>query len=255
MHLSVKNSDDGPGLSGTGYIEALRSNLQLHAALGIDTYPLNQSLRRFFSLSGRRKESRGAGEINLQSKLDLLREEIVGCSRCHFAQNKAGSIFGSGSPSSFLMIVGDRSWQTDEDFAGETLFGREEDVMLWNMMTAIDLNPEDVYVTNCLKCCPKGEVEPDWECGITCFSYLQHEISFVRPRIICAMGEIAAGLLTGRREPLARLRGKFMQYHNQGNTEILVIPTYHPRFLLRHQEMKKAAWFDLQAIRRKMAGK
>jgi uracil-DNA glycosylase family 4 len=257
-------------MSGGERLELLRSRLRLHAALGIDTYPENDSLRRFFALTGsgsgllseRRKDGRDIGKrtisgdraLDAPEQLVLLGQEVEGCTCCRLAQEKRGSVMGRGNPKCSLMVVGDFSLQENDDFSPAILFGKEEDIMLGKMMTAIDLGQEDIYVSNCLKCCPGGGNLPDSVSGKSCFSFLEREIALVRPGIICAMGEVAAGILTGSTEPLARLRGKFIKYRYQAGPEILVMPTYHPRFLLRHQEMKKATWLDLQAIKKKLAG-
>jgi len=268
--LSVKNSDETTGLTGEERMKLLRSRIRLHAALGIEAYPANDSLRRFLALPDKstgdsanrhRKEQDGGKTVatedrllHAREKIALLREEISGCACCRLAQEKTGSVPGKGTPACALMIVGDYSLQETGAFSQDVLFGREEDVMLGKMMAAIDLGREDIYVSNCLKCCPGGEGEPESASVKSCFSFLEREIALIHPRIICAMGEVAAGTLTGSSEPLARLRGKFVRYRYQAGSEILVMPTYHPRFLRRHREMKKATWLDLQAIRKKLAG-
>jgi len=150
------------------------------------------------------------------------------------------------------MVVGDWSAQ-DDGFTGEILFGPEEDLMLGKMMEAIGLKPEEVYVTNCIKCCPAGGREPDSACATACFSFVCREIAALGPPVICAMGDLAAGMLTGRKEPLIRLRGRFTGCRHASST--VVMPTFHPRLLLRNPEMKKAVWSDLQAIRRRLEGK
>ena len=109
------------------------------------------------------------------------------------------------------MVVGDWSLQTD-GFTPEIVFGRDEDEMLWKMMAAINLQPDEVYVTNCLKCCPKEPGIIDKQCEESCFSYLAREIAAINPTMICAMGEAAVRSIMGRKEPLARLRGKFGSY-------------------------------------------
>lgn len=268
--MSAKKMYEKTGLTGIERIARLRSRLRLHAALGIDSYPANESLRRFFALTAngsgvftpRRKEVpdstdrtvSGERTAGAREQLALLGREAAGCTRCRLAHDKRGNVMGRGGPKCSLMVIGDFS-QQEEHFSPAILFGREEDAMLGKMMAAINLGLEDVYVSNCLKCCPGGGQVPDGSGGKSCFSFLEREIALVRPRIICAMGEIAAGILTGSSEPLARLRGKFVTYRYQNGPEIPVMPTYHPRFLLRHREMKMATWLDLQAIQKKLAGK
>jgi len=266
--LSVKNSEKKAPSSSWQLLSMLRQKLREHQAMGIDAYPASSDLRRFFALTAEgagilsgKKDSSGTRDIASRptellgnnDKLELLRQEVSGCSRCHLHQEKLGSIFGGGSPPCRLTIVGDWSVQNRDNFLPTSYFGPEEDVMLWNMMAAIDLKPDDVYVTNCLKCCPGEHFKPDSKSGRSCFSYLEREIVLAGAVLICAMGEVAARMLSGSSEPLARLRGKFVRYRYQAERNILVMPTYHPRFLLRHPEMKRAAWLDLQAIKRKLS--
>lgn len=262
--MSVKKSEE----NAERQIALLRGRLRLHAALGIREYPANRALHRFFSLTGpgsafgaepfpvKEKKDPLAGRADkVAGELDRLGRECGACDRCPQAGTKAGSVPGRGSPECSLMVVGDWSVQEADKFSAKIMFGPEEDAMLWKMMAAIGLAPGDIYVTNCLKCCPGGGPAPDAECFAACFSYLEREIALAGPRIICAMGESAAAMLTGSREPLLRLRGRFVPCRSRTAREIIVMPTYHPRFLLRHQEMKMAAWHDLKAIRKKLAGR
>jgi len=267
--LSVKNSEENGPITREQLVAALQSQLKFHDILGIGGYPANSDLQRFFQLTesnrgalngmslSARKDERNAHfedrEVDDSENHVFLRREIAGCSLCHLSQEKLGSVFGDGNPASSLMVVGDWSQQGKENFSQKIFFGPDEDVMLWKMMAAIDLKPEDIYVTNCLKCCPGGKAPPDRLSEKSCFSFLEREISLIRPRIICAMGETAARMLTGSSDPLARQRGKFARYRYQPDRQIFVVPTYHPRFLLQNKEMKKATWIDLQAIKKRLS--
>lgn len=197
----------------------------------------------------RASEAEHAGSAG--TVLAALRREMENCNRCHLAANRRGMVPGTGRIGCRLMVVGDWSAQAG-DFSGEVLFGPDEDVMLWKMMAAIGLEPEAVYVTNCIKCCPAVSNEPDNECGANCFSFLSREIALLRPAVVCAMGEMAVRTLTGSTAPLFRLRGRFRPYRCDPAVSVLIMPTFHPRFLLGNPEMKKAAWNDLQAIMRRL---
>ena len=243
----------------------IRRRIQFHRAMGIEEYPRNADVESFFSTSGhdtlkarqnnpaekKRIPSAGSPERiwGEQSNLPAIAQEVHTCTRCDLSARRSGTVSGQGYAGVKLMVVGDWSMQ-DADFKGEILFGRQEDEMLWKMMTAIDLDGQDVYVTNCIKCCPVKEVRPDAEAEKSCFSYLEREIAAVRPQIICAMGDTAARILLGSTVPLVRLRGKLGSYRYQSSGPISVMPTFHPSFLLRSPEMKKATWNDLQMIKR-----
>ncbi len=246
----------------------LRNQIKLHQALGITEYPAGEDLNRFFELTDKstdklspakapaRKDSTlsmpepDGGEN--ETKLGALRQEMITCTQCYLRKDRLGSVVGSGHTSCNFMVVGDWSQQKTNGYSGDILFGSEEDEMLRKMLAAIRLDAEAVYVTNCLKCCPGKESLPDRTCEGSCFSFLGREVALVKPLVICAMGEVAARLLTGSSEPLARMRGKFSKYRYKSESEILVMPTYHPRFLLRNTEMKKATWLDLQTIQRQL---
>ena len=235
----------------------LRDTLRYHKAIGIEEYPNNQSVQRFLEVQdhlGNYQEHRvGKGnEDNIPGQgIDSIEKEIKMCSLCQLSQNSIGRIAGKGKVGSRLMIVGDWSSQF-KIFSGDTLFGQEEDVMLWKMMAAIGMQPEHVYVTNCLKCCPSDAGIINGKCEQSCFSFLAREIAAVKPGVICAMGDMAVRVLTGRQEPLSRLRSRFGNYRYQSGRIVKVMPTFHPRFLLQHQEMKKATWNDLLLIKKQL---
>lgn len=248
----------------------LRAHLQLHQLMGIDRYPLTQDLREWLARKKVRPEAAEARRpsqplpsrqavkpqsVNEPSASGLLalHQEIEVCGRCPLVTARQGQVIGLGKMAARLFVVGDYSQQSGE-FSTATLFGADEDSMLWNMMRAIGLAPEDVYVSNAIKCCPQAAASPEEECEKCCRDYLRREIELVSPHVVCAMGEAAARSVLGSREPVARLRGRFQPYpfSNEEGRNVPVMVTYHPRFLLAFAEMKKAAWQDLQMIQRQL---
>jgi DNA polymerase len=264
--LSSKNGEEKKRSGPAQIMSALRSQMKLHLALGIKEYPAGADLDRFLESAERKTGGPPAGVPPVpqpgfpdmpamttrekEEKLDLLRREMRSCTRCHLYQGRLGSVVGTAVQSCRLMVVGDWSLQEKESYSEEILFGPKEDAMLWKMMQAIHLSPETVYVTNCLKCCPGEGILPDSACEKSCFSFLEREIGLLKPGVICAMGALAARILTGSLEPLSRLRGKFSSYRFAPG--IMVMPTYHPRFLLQNTEMKRATWLDLQAVAKRL---
>jgi DNA polymerase len=125
--------------------------------------------------------------------------------------------------------------------------------MLWRMMAAINVRQEEVYVTNAVKCSQQDELKPGSGAEHRCLPWLEQELRTIQPKVICAMGDVAANALLGRvkAEPLHRLRAKF---YPCAWPDIMasVMPTYHPRLLLLQPWMKKAAWKDLQAVQKKL---
>lgn len=244
--------------------------LRFHQALGINEYPGSPELHRFLAKKTVKAEMSRPGMVSSPVRLprprpepgepaglrlQCLGREAASCSFCPLAAGRLGTIPGSGGESSALMVVGDWSLQEKDHFSPAIIFGPDDDALLVKMMAAIGLQPGDIYRTNCVKCCPPPGREPDRACLQACFSFLEREIAAVKPQVICAMGDMAARMLLGREEPLIRLRGRMRQFRYQAGSPVAVMPTFHPRFLRRHEEMKKGSWLDLQAIRRHLAGR
>lgn len=235
----------------------VRNLLRFHQQMGITNYPSTAGLRRF--LEGRDKPSAfkrpqkqsavpaPPGRQAAVQSLDAVNKEVVECRKCGLADQRLGQILGRGGKQPKLVVVGD--WSGQDVFSDELLFGREEDVMLRKMMEAIGLAAEDIYVTNVIKCCPL-ETPPDTSCARRCFAHLSREVAALKPRLILAMGEMAASRLLASSTPLVRLRGRFHAYRYPDSVSAKVMPTFHPRFLLANPEMKKMVWMDLQMIQR-----
>jgi uracil-DNA glycosylase family 4 len=179
------------------------------------------------------------------SALELIREEIGDCTRCplHTGRNKL--VFGDGSPLARLMFVGEGPG-ADEDAQGIPFVGRAGQ-LLNNMITAMGLKREEVYIANVVKCRPPGNRVPEPDEMATCSPFLFHQIDVIRPQVLVALGATAATCLLGRRQPLAGLRGRV---HAFRGTQLIV--TYHPAYLLRDPRQKKEAWADLQIAMREL---
>jgi DNA polymerase len=171
--------------------------------------------------------------------LQLIRDEIGDCTRCalHTGRNKI--VFGDGDPAARLMFVGEGPG-ADEDAQGLPFVGKAGQ-LLNNMITAMGLRREEVYIANVVKCRPPGNRVPEQEEGATCSPFLFRQIDVVRPKVLVALGATAATWLLGSRQPLAGLRGRV---HAVRGTQLIV--TYHPAYLLRDPRQKKEAWADLQ---------
>ena len=250
---------------------ALRALLHHHLQMGIEHYPQSPGLQRLLrpqirpmppvedkkqiigaALPAQIKAAAPAMAPSPGAGLQALGSEIEACCQCSLASARRGVVLASGTAEALLMVVGDYSVQGAE-FAAATLFGAAEDSMLWNMMRAIGLAPEQVHVTNVVKCCPLAAA-PDEESIRCCHGFLLREIEMVRPHLVCAMGEMAVRVLTGEHGALARLRGRFYPCrHRHGAEEPpQVMATFHPRLLLQNTELKKAVWQDLQLIQRQL---
>ena len=168
-----------------------------------------------------------------------IREEIGDCRRCPLHKGRNQLVFADGDANAKLMFVGEGPG-ADEDAQGLPFVGRAGQ-LLNNMITAMGLRREQVYICNVVKCRPPGNRTPEPEEAHTCLPFLLRQIDVVRPQVIVALGATAATYLLGVRQPLAGLRGRV---HAVLGTQLIV--TYHPAYLLRDPRQKKEAWADLQ---------
>lgn len=256
---------------------AIRRRLFLHRELGLEFWPLHPELRAFlerwqslaekpartgtpgqrerFALAEGQKREGHVPPVSGEGWADL-REEIARCRACSLAADDRIFFQGEAPLKAGLMVVGDccPRMEGGGEVSGPLFFGPEEDTMLRNMLRAIGLDATEVYVSNVFKCRP--EIPPGGEeAGTTpCLGFLRREIALLRPRLICAMGEAAACALLGKREAVSRLRGHFFPYAAADGEKsgINVLVTYHPRFLLKQTDLKKAAWQDLQMLQRRL---
>jgi DNA polymerase len=177
--------------------------------------------------------------------LQLIRDEIGDCTRCALHKGRNKLVFGDGSPSARLMFVGEGPG-ADEDAQGIPFVGRAGQ-LLNNMIAAMGLAREQVYIANVVKCRPPGNRTPEPEEGNTCSPFLFRQIDVVRPEVLVALGATAATYLLGQRQPLAGLRGRVHAFRG-----MQLIVTYHPAYLLRDPRQKKEAWADLQIAMREL---
>jgi len=184
-------------------------------------------------------------EADRAAALQLIRDEMGDCTRCPLHSGRNKLVFGDGSASARLMFVGEGPG-ADEDAQGLPFVGRAGQ-LLNNMIAAMGLKREEVYIANVVKCRPPGNRVPEPEEGATCSPFLFRQIDVVRPEVLVALGATAATYLLGHRQPLAGLRGRV---HSVRGTKLIV--TYHPAYLLRDPRQKKEAWADLQIAMREL---
>lgn len=176
--------------------------------------------------------------------LPMIREELRDCSRCPLHQNRTHVVFGEGSSSARVMLVGEGPGG-DEDREGRPFVGRAGR-LLTKMIQAMGLDRSEVYIANVVKCRPPGNRDPEPVEIATCLPFLEAQIQAVNPEVIIALGRVAASALLGRQESLAKIRGEFHYWKG-----IPVMPTYHPSYLLRQEpdrRPKAEAWGDLKKV-------
>lgn len=187
--------------------------------------------------------------------LRAIREDIGDCTRCKLSQGRTNIVFGVGDPHARIMFVGEGPG-ADEDAQGEPFVGRAGQ-LLNNMINAMGIRREDVYIGNVVKCRPPKNRAPERDECDTCGPFLMRQISVVRPEMIVAMGATAAKFLLGAVDSMANLRGQIYDFHpivphaaperDPDFTTKLVV-TYHPAYLLRDPRQKKETWLDLQLV-------
>jgi len=178
--------------------------------------------------------------------LTLIREDIGDCTRCALHKGRNKIVFGDGSPTARLMFVGEGPG-ADEDAQGIPFVGKAGQ-LLNNMIAAMGLKREEVYIANVVKCRPPGNRTPEPDEANICSPFLFRQIDVVRPQVLVALGATAATYLLGARQPLAGLRGRV---HAFRGSQLIV--TYHPAYLLRDPRQKKEAWTDLQIAMKELA--
>lgn len=175
-----------------------------------------------------------------------LADRVSGCTRCTLSQSRTQTVFGTGNRQAQLMVVGEAPG-AEEDRRGEPFVGRAGK-LLDQMLQAIGSSRQQVYITNILKCRPPNNRDPAAEEVSACQPYLQRQIALVRPRVLLAVGRVAAQNLLQVTTPLGRMRGSMQQYAHPDGMVIPVVVTYHPAYLLRSPLQKRAAWDDLKQV-------
>ena len=178
--------------------------------------------------------------------LRLIREDLGDCTRCRLhKQGRKQIVFGVGNPNAELMFIGEAPG-ADEDQQGEPFVGRAGQ-LLNNMIKAMGLRREDVYIANIIKCRPPGNRTPERDECETCSPFLMRQIAAIKPKAIVALGAVAAKTLLAINAPMSDFRGRWFDFRG---TKLAV--TYHPAFLLRDPRQKKETWKDLQMVMKEL---
>ena len=192
-------------------------------------------------------------EENRVAKLQVIADDIgPNCQRCKLAKlGRKQIVFGTGDPNAELMFIGEGPG-ADEDEQGLPFVGRAGQ-LLNNMISAMGLKREQVYIANIVKCRPPGNRTPERDECDTCSPFLMRQIRVVRPKVIVALGATAAKNLLAVNDSMASLRGRFYDFSPPRNLseepfDCKLAVTYHPAFLLRDPRQKAEAWKDLQMV-------
>jgi DNA polymerase len=174
-----------------------------------------------------------------------LRQGVADCTACDLHRTRTQTVFGVGSETADWMIIGEAPG-AEEDRRGEPFVGRAGK-LLDEMLRAIGLDRNAVFIANTLKCRPPNNRDPSVAEAAACRHFLERQIELIRPRLILAVGRIAAQKLLQTDAPLGQLRGA---RHSLGEAQIPLVVTYHPAYLLRSPSQKRKVWQDLCMARR-----
>ena len=202
-------------------------------AMGIDVW-LSRDAAELDTPTDEQFDSPGAEGLDW----DELRICVSECTRCELSASRTKTVFGVGNHSADWMIIGEAPG-AEEDRRGEPFVGRAGK-MLDEMLRAIGQSRDSVFIANILKCRPPHNRDPKPTEASECRAYLERQIALVQPKIILAVGKIAAQNLLGCDDPVGRMRGRA---HDLNGIPLVV--TYHPAYLLRSPSQKRKSWSDL----------
>ena len=176
--------------------------------------------------------------------LDSFCQSICQCQKCPLGSTRTNFVFGVGNPQADIVFVGEAPGK-QEDLKGEPFVGRAGK-LLDNILAAVSLSRDDVYICNVLKCRPPQNRDPLPSEVDQCEPYLKTQLALINPKLIVALGRVAACTILKTKEPLKNLRKQTFQYEG-----IDLVVTYHPAALLRNSNFKQPTWEDFQMIRDK----
>lgn len=175
--------------------------------------------------------------------LEAVRQEALSCRRCELSKTRTNVVFGSGNPDANILFIGEAPGY-NEDVQGLPFVG-DAGRLLDKILHAMGLSRSEVYIANILKCRPPGNRNPNPEEIMSCYPYLLRQIDSIKPKVIVALGYVAAKTLLKTKRAMGQLRGNFYDFRNT-----VVLPTYHPAYLLRNPADKKKVWEDMQRVLR-----
>jgi len=260
--------------------DAIRAHLEYYAELGVDGISRDPAWRTRAGESARASENHpGAQDAGGQddsgvvvaaagdpgvasmvttpaarphddraSSLAIIRADLGDCTRCKLAGlGRKQIVYGVGNPDADLMFIGEAPG-ADEDIQGEPFVGRAGQ-LLTKIIEAMGYARAEVYIANVLKCRPPGNRNPEPDEVSTCQPFLFRQIDAVQPKVMVALGTFAAQALLNTKDPISRLRGRAWPCRGR-----LLIPTFHPAFLLRSPERKRDTWEDMKLARAILRG-
>ena len=176
--------------------------------------------------------------------LETVRADLGDCQRCKLAPGRQHLVFGVGDSRARLVFVGEGPG-ADEDAKGEPFVGRAGQLLTEIITKGMKLRREDVYICNVIKCRPPGNRNPEPDEVGACEPFLVRQLRAIGPEVIVALGKFAAQTLLRSKTPITQMRGQWFDYHG-----IMLMPTFHPAYLLRNPGEKRLVWEDIQKVMR-----
>ena len=223
----------------------LRAHLEFFGELGVDGISRDRAWRMRVPEPAAMPPEPAVIQIarSEPETLAVIRADIGDCTRCKLhGLGRTQIVFGVGNPDAELMFVGEAPG-ADEDIQGEPFVGRAGQ-LLTKIIEAIGRRREDVYIANVLKCRPPGNRNPEPDEVAQCEPFLMRQIDLVRPKVIVALGKFAAQCLLKTNDPITRLRGREYKFR-----DAILMPTYHPAYLLRTPSAKREVWEDMKRVK------
>jgi len=209
----------------------LRRHLEMERLFGADFLPIPKSQRRspivFVAPRAPRKQEEDSEAKNEPADFVSFRDQVLGCEKCGLCKSRTQVVFGVGPLAAPLMFVGEAPGG-DEDLQGEPFVGRAGQ-LLTKTLKKVGVERNRVYIANILKCRPPENRTPQFDEMASCMPWLVKQLQFVKPKILCALGNIAAQTLLNTKTGITRLRGKYAEALG-----VKVFPTFHPAYVLRN---------------------
>jgi DNA polymerase len=174
-------------------------------------------------------------------ELEELGREASICTKCRLAGTRTQVVWGTGNPNADLMFIGEAPGR-DEDLQGQPFVGRAGQ-LLTDIIKAMKLSRDDVYIANVIKCRPPENRNPEPDELEACRPFIRRQIELIKPKVIVTLGKFALQSLTGKAHAVSAARGQWTEYDG-----IKVMPTYHPAYLLRTPSAKKDVWNDMKKV-------
>jgi DNA polymerase len=181
------------------------------------------------------------GQLPTANLLDEMRAVALACDKCRLAKTRTQVVYGVGNPSADLMFIGEAPGR-DEDIQGQPFVGRAGQ-LLTDIIKAMKLTRDDVYIANVIKCRPPENRNPEPDELDACRPWIRRQIEIIKPKVIVTLGRFALQSLTEKSYGITSVRGQWLDYNG-----IKVMPTYHPAYLLRNPAAKKDVWSDMKKV-------